>query len=245
MKAEKTKVEIMTTQQALTSDGPAIASALWGESNSVENSGDENSVEETQAYRAGAYSLLGALLRSSPEQAVLDYVASLSDVDTEIDELAVALSSLGLAADNCDVGAIDDEYHALFIGIGRGEVMPYGSWYQTGFLMEKPLGILRDDLVMLGFERSSGTSEPEDHIAALCEVMSLLINQKVESSSELDQSGQQLVIQQQFFEAHISSWAEQFFGDLSEASSAIFYRSVGRFGKALIDFEKRYLAMSV
>jgi len=112
--------------------------------------------------------------------------------------------------------------------------VPYGSWYLTGFLMEKPLSVLRDDLATMGFARNDGTCEPEDHVAALCEVMSLLINE-----------GRSLGEQTRFFDAHMSSWLGQFFTDLSEAKSAVFYRSVARFGKAYFDFEKQYLAMRV
>ena len=52
------------------------------------------------------------------------------------------------------------------IGLGRGELLPFGSWYQTGFLMERPLGYLRDDLSRLGYQREEGVHEPEDHVAA-------------------------------------------------------------------------------
>ncbi|MEZ5449041.1 MAG: molecular chaperone TorD family protein [Thiolinea sp.] len=91
------------------------------------------------------------------------------------DELAIAMAGLGLAAQHADPADVDDEFHDLFIGLGRGEVVPYGSWYLTGFLMEKPLGQLRQELRVLGFEREPNVYEPEDHAAALCEVMALLI----------------------------------------------------------------------
>jgi len=86
----------------------------------------------------------------------------------------------------------------------------------------------------MGFERNDGICEPEDHVAALCEVMVLLINE-----------GRSLDEQTLFFNAHMSTWMGRFFTDLSEAKSAVFYRSVARFGKAFFDFEKQYLAMSV
>ncbi len=185
-------------------------------------------------YRAGAYSMLAALLRQAPQQEILRTVTGLADVVEEKDDFAIAMSMLGLAARAATPLELDDEYHSLFIGLGRGELVPYGSWYLTGFLMEKPLGVLRDDLASMGFARNDGTCEPEDHVAALCEVMALLINE-----------GRSLAEQTTFFDAHISSWLGQFFTDLSEAKSAIFYRAVARFGKAFFNFEKQYLAMSV
>ena len=138
--------------------------------NQTVNDSDEINGSE-QAHRAGLYNLLGALLRDYPSPATLDYTAALGANDAAGPELEMAVSMLGLAARHSSVDAVRDEYHTLFIGLGRGELVPYGSWYQTGFLMEKPLSILRTDLAQLGIERDPEVREPEDHIAALCEVM--------------------------------------------------------------------------
>lgn len=188
---------------------------------------------EEQCYRSGAYAMLGRLLRASPDSAVLDQVAGFAQVESKLDEMTLAMTMLGLAAATSNPEAVDDEFHALFIGIGRGELVPYGSWYLTGFLMERPLGRLRDDLAALGFHRQEGIAEPEDHVAALCEVMAILI----------DESDQQT--QAYFFDRHVKDWLARFFIDLSEAGSAVFYRAVGRFGAAFLDLERRYLGMPV
>ena len=206
-------------------------------SNRRNDSADEQLVESQlleHQYRAGAYSLLATLLRQPPQQEVLNTVTGLADVIEEKDDFAIAMSMLGLSARTATPMELDDEFHALFIGLGRGELVPYGSWYLTGFLMEKPLGVLRDDLATMGFERNDGTCEPEDHVAALCEVMVMLINE-----------GRNLDQQANFFDAHMSPWLGQFFSDLSEAKSAVFYRAVARFGQAFFNFEKKYLSMSV
>ena len=185
-------------------------------------------------YRAVAYSILAALLRRPPAQDALDVITGLADAVERKDEFAVAMSMLGLSARAATPAEIDDEFHALFIGVGRGELVPYGSWYLTGFLMEKPLGVLREDLAALGFARDDATCEPEDHAAALCEVMVLMINE-----------GRSVDEQTRFFDRHIAAWLGRFLTDLGEAKSAVFYRSVARFGKAFFDFEKQYLAMEV
>jgi len=185
-----------------------------------------------QQYRAAAYSILAALLRGIPTTEVLEQISEFAKVAVDEDELLLSMSSLGLAAQSTEVDAIDDEYHVLFVGLGRGELVPYGSWYLTGFLMERPLSILRDDLKLLGFERDESVVEPEDHVAALCEIMMLLISDDPSNSSES---------QSIFFEKHIAPWMERFFDDLSKADSAVFYRAVGRFGSAFLDFEKQYL----
>jgi TorA maturation chaperone TorD len=189
---------------------------------------------DEQLRRAGVYSVLAALLRDAPNEAVLGFVGELEvDAANNGNELLLSLNMLSLAARHSSSQALLDEYHALFIGLGRGELVPYGSWYQTGFLMEKPLGLLRADLAELGFARSDDVHEPEDHVAALFEVMAMLIHE----GTDIDR-------QQRFFQAHIGNWAERFFDDLGNASSAVFYRSVARFGQAFLAMENRYLSLS-
>jgi len=203
----------------------------------TENTGpgwDAAPIAEEQVYRAGAYRMLAALLRDVPQTDVLAHVSALADIPTQHDELALAMSMLGLAARDRSAEQVDDEYHSLFIGLGRGELVPYASWYLTGFLMEKPLALLRDDLALLGFERTTGTFEPEDHVAALCEVMAMLISEN-----------QPLATQSQFFQAHLANWLDRFYADLSRAEHAVFYRAVGRFGTAFFELERDYLAMKV
>jgi len=196
-------------------------------------SADETAIEPEQQYRASAYALLAALLREAPTQALLDHVKQLSpDGDVEPDALSTSMAALAEAAEKFDPGQLEDEFNALFIGIGKGELSPYCSWYLTGFLMEQPLSDLRDDLRRLGFERNADTHEPEDHAAAIFEVFSVMISE----TSGLDE-------QRSFFEKHMQPWLEQFFTDLGNARSANFYRSVARFGAAFIELEQTYLTM--
>lgn len=197
-----------------------------------------SALTQEQVYRSGAYSLLARLLRSPPDSRVMQQVAGFAELeskrDSKRDEMILAMSMLGLAANTSSPERVDDEFHALFIGIGRGELVPYASWYLTGYLMEKPLGRLRDDLSALGFQRQEGVMEPEDHVAALCEVMSALIDE-----------ASPIGTQSHFFERHMADWLESFFDDLSESGSAVFYKAVGRFGKAFSAMEKRYFSMPV
>jgi TorA maturation chaperone TorD len=194
---------------------------------------DEKHINEQQ-YRAGAYGLLAVLLRATPAQAALQQMKALAAITRDDDEMSLAMSMLGLAAQKAAPESIDDEYHTLFIGLGRGVLVPYASWYLTGFLMEKPLALLRDDLASLGFERHPDTHEPEDHVAALCEVMAMMIDENRDFAT-----------QTAFFTAHIAPWFGQFFNDLSTAKNAVFYRAVGRFGNAFFELERDYLSMTV
>ena len=192
-------------------------------------------IEDEQRYRASAYGLLAALLRAAPEQAVLDQVAILSpqdDVDFETDVLAGAMAALARAAGDAEPSALEDEFQELFIGLGRGEVVPYGSWYLTGFLMEQPLSELRDDLARLGFAKNDDVAEPEDHISAIFEVFSVMISDAFSLSE-----------QQKFYQTHMLPWIGRFFVDLGKARSASFYQAVARFGAAFNELEKQYLSM--
>ena len=191
--------------------------------------------ERDAALRAGAYGLLGALLAGPPGQQQLDALARIeipTGGQSPGDEFSSAWASLRDAAGRAEPPALDDEYHDLFIGVGRGELVPFGSWYLTGAMMDSPLAALRADLAELGFSRREGVSETEDHAGALLQTMSLLIH-----------DGEALATQRRLFEAHVAPWMIAFFDDLVQASAARFYRSVGEFGGRFIRFERSYLTM--
>lgn len=150
--------------------------------------------------------------------------------------MARAWHTLKIASERATVEGIDDEYHDLFIGIGRGELVPYGSWYMTGFLMDRPLALLRRDLAAFGIEREADVHEPEDHVSAQCEAMSLVIENAGEISLER---------QQKFFFDHLSPWMGRFFADLQQARAARFYAAVGQLGELFVGNEAQYLDMTV
>jgi TorA maturation chaperone TorD len=190
-------------------------------------------VEPEEQLRADTYRLLGHLLGTPPDDATL---ALLATAPTSEDEnlLAVAWRMLATTAARARADQVVTEYEALFIGLGRGELVPYASWYLTGYLMEKPLAKLRSDLLTLGFERQEDVVEPEDHAAALCETMALLAE---------DNDLESLRTQAEFFATHIGPWMAQFFRDLQESTSARFYRAVGQLGEQFIETDQRYLDM--
>lgn len=187
------------------------------------------------ADRANLYTSLGALLAAPATSEHLAVLRNLPEIEQPESSIEMAWALLRRAASDYTLEQIDDEYHQLFIGLGRGVVVPYGSWHLTGFLMEKPLGQLRADLRSLGFERSEGVSESEDHIASLCQAMAAII-----VADEID-----FDTERNFFSQHIASWSDDFFRHLDEASCAGFYRAVGNLGKSFISVEKQYLSMAV
>lgn len=184
-----------------------------------------------EALRSNTWGLLAALLAAPPGAELLDRLRQIDAGEEGDAGLGTAWRMLKLAAERSAPEAADDEYHALFIGIGRGELVPYASWYLTGFLMDRPLALLRRDLAALGFERQDGVSEPEDHAASLCETMAMLV---AEGETALD-------VQRRFFEEHVGSWMDVFFQDLQQAQSACFYRSAGQLGESFLRIERRYL----
>ena len=191
------------------------------------------SVTDEDSVRANTYGLLGTLLANPPHQEIFDLLAG---IDPPSDEgLGTVWRELRRAAQIADVESVDDEYHDLFVGIGRGELIPYGSWYQTGFVMDKPLAVLRSDLAALGFERQDDVREPEDHAAALLETMALIA-----ASPEHG-----IDVQRRFFDRHVATWMPAFFADLQTADSARFYRAVGQFGEQFMKFETQYLSIVV
>ena len=185
---------------------------------------------DDDALRANTYTLLARLLRATPDGELLDTLSAIDAGDKPGSDLGMSWHLLKLSATHAQPERLDDEFHDLFIGLGHGEVIPYGSWYQTGYLMDKPLAKLRYDLDILGVEREAGVSEPEDHVAALCEVMALLIGQ-----------GAPLARQQQFFRDHMASWLGRCFADIENAPSAQFYKAVGQLGQHFAELEKRYM----
>ena len=193
----------------------------------------EVALVEEEVARAGVYGLIGALLAAAPDSAVFDLLEAVTASPNDTD---LPWQEIKTAAANADSDAVVDEYHALFIGIGRGELLPYASTYLTGFLQEQPLADVRKDLARLGFARQAGVHEPEDHAGALCQVMAALVASPEEFSFD---------DQHVFFSQHIGPWMSEFFSDLAAAEQADFYQSVARFGLAFIEIEKRYFSMEI
>jgi TorA maturation chaperone TorD len=182
---------------------------------------------EEDALRADLYGLLGTLL-SGPASA--EVIASTAALTGDDGDLGRAVAELAKVAAQSTPDQLEREYNALFIGLGRGELLPYGSFYLTGFLHEKPLGLLREHMKMLGIARNENVKEPEDHIATLCEIMSGLISGAF--GAPLPPKDQEA-----FFNTHVAPWAGHFFTDLEKASGSVFYAPVGKIGRAFMQIE--------
>ncbi|ORE92270.1 cytoplasmic chaperone TorD [Stappia sp. 22II-S9-Z10] len=177
--------------------------------------------------RADVYTLLANLLSRAPDRDTLAGLKGLSGDDSAIGK---AVTALARVAAETTPGEASREYDALFIGLGRGELVPFASYYLTGFLNEKPLAVLRGHMRQLGIARAAETKDPEDHIASLCEMMAGLIRGDYASAlSVADQDA--------FFNTHIATWAGHFFADLEGAAGSRLYAPIGTLGRAFMDIE--------
>ena len=191
---------------------------------------------EQNLLRAQHWAALGRLLVAAPDRGTLAALAAIGRDDTPLGRVWGALANRAATA---DLQAVRDEYFELFVGVGRGELLPYASFYLTGFLNERPLADLRRDLAVLAVERAPGRHDPEDHIATLCEVMAGLAAGAFDAGA-LGCGG---AGEAGFFARHVEPWAGSFFADLSRAPSADFYRAVADVGATWIETETRAFAL--
>lgn len=189
---------------------------------------------EEDLLRADLYDFLGALLSSPPTGELLGKTAELTGDETDLGQAIGALARLARVT---KTSTAEREFNALFIGMARGELLPYASFYLTGFLNEKPLAELRKDMVGLGLERAENVFEPEDNIASLCEMMAAIIRGRFGPSVCVSQ-------QRDFFNKHIGPWAAHFFRDLEGAKNSVFYAPVGTVGRAFMEIEKEAFRMT-
>ncbi len=187
--------------------------------------------DEVATARAQEYALLATLLARAPDAKLLK---SLSGLRGDPTPLGVAHAALAQAASEVTVARVEREFFDLFIGLGRGELLPYGSYYLTGFLHERPLARLRADLAPLRIERAEGNSEPEDHAATLCEIMAGLVSGRLPAPQGADQ---------QIFEKHLTPWIGRFFADLERVETGHLYRRVGTLGRTFMEIETEAFAL--
>jgi TorA maturation chaperone TorD len=189
-------------------------------------------IDEIDAARAQEYTLVATLLMRAPDAKLL---SRLSTLRGDASPLGMAHLALATAAERTRPERVQREFFDLFIGVGRGELMPYGSYYLTGFLHERPLARLREDLTTLGISRVDTVHEPEDHVGILCEIMAGLAGGHLPAPPQSDRM---------IFQKHMASWVGRFFADLENAEAADFYRAVGAVGRVFMDIESEAFDLS-
>jgi TorA maturation chaperone TorD len=188
-------------------------------------------IDEIDRARAQEYALLSVLLSRSPDIHMIGRLASLRG---DASPLGCAHAALGEAAGKATEESAVREYFNLFGGLGKSPLLPYASHYLTDSLYGRPLGRLRETLQQLGIESAAGNSEPEDHVAILCEVMAGLVGGDIAGPVDADRD---------FFEKHLAPWIRRFFADLEKSEAADFYARVGLLGRTFVDIETEAFAL--
>ena len=188
-------------------------------------------VDAVDLERAQHYDLLAVLLGRAPDR---DLLATLGGLRGDDSVLGQPVEAVARASRTAAPDTVAREYHDLFVGVGRGELLPYASYYLTGFLNERPLARVRADLESLGIERDLSMTEPEDHLAILLDVMAGLAAGRFPAEAGAERA---------FFQRHLAPWAGRFFADLERARAAHVYRAVGALGRAFVEIEAAAFAM--
>lgn len=190
-------------------------------------------IQDADLLRVNVYRLLARLLSSPADQPLLEILRNMGGDSTDLGQ---AFGALRDAAGETSVAEAEEEYQDLFIGIGRGELVPYASYYLTGFLNEKPLARLRADMAPLGIARADDVREPEDHAGALMDMMAGLIDGSFGEPASLE-------TQRAFFDKHVWSWMPHFFSDLEAARNARLLKPAGTIGSIFMGIEKAAFEM--
>ena len=192
-------------------------------------------IDAEDKLRADMYSFLASLLRTEPTAELVNQLTNLESDDSPIGKSIKTLSKL---ASSMDLPTIRDEYVRIFVGVGRGEILPFASYYLTGFLKDKPLAKLRNDMKEIGIELVENVKEPEDHIASLFDMMSGLILGKFNKKFSIGE-------QKDFFNKHLNPWVDLLMRDIESSKMAVFYSPVGTIGREFIEIERSSFSMDV
>ena len=185
-----------------------------------------------EVARANFYGLLARLFYGPPDAQLLDTLAGAADIEAQDGGIGEAWQGLCRAA-AADPESVRDEYDTVFVGTGKAPVTLYMCAYSIRYAREAPLVELRAELAALGLARRGDASEPEDHIAGLCDAMRHLIaNQKRE-----------LAVQSHFFKRWIAPAAGPLCDAIEADPTLSFYKTVGRFARAFFDIEQSAFEM--
>ena len=200
------------------------------ESNMSSNLSSTSALDEETA-RAEIYGLLAQLFYQEPSPEFLAQLrVAVTDAPVEggfLEEPWRQLVAASRASTDVDIAA---EFNHLFGGVGKPEVYLYASHYVSGFLNDKPVARLREDLAVLGLERDDSMSETEDHFACLCEVMRYLI-------AGDDVTVSNLTHQREFFSKHIQPWAQDMTEIIVKHPKALFFAELAAFTQAFLNIE--------
>jgi TorA maturation chaperone TorD len=192
-------------------------------------------LEAEDQARADFYALLARLFYGPPDRALLGALAASPPLAAEdkSSPLAKAWEELRAAAASADPEAVREEYESVFVGTGKAEVTLYGSAYTVRSAVDNPLVELREFLWQQGMARNPGASEPEDHVAGLCDAMRFLIAEKSGIGD----------VEKLFFKKFIWPSAMALCDAITRHEGTAFYRRVGCFAQSFFELEHAALDM--
>lgn len=198
-------------------------------------------VDVEDQVRADFYALLAHLFSRAPDDRVLQSIVITQEpTDEASTELSKAWRALSAASAVVTHDALVEEYETVFVGVGRPPVILYGSFYLAGFMMEKPLAELRDDLAKMGFARDTNVRESEDHISAVSDVMRALILGVM--VREADASAD-IKVQKVFFEKHLKPWVFKCCTAIQVYEKSNYYKRVAKFAEQFFEMESQAFEM--
>ncbi len=192
-----------------------------------------SSALDEEVARAEMYGLLATLFYQPPDAELLALLqAAVTEAPEQGGFLEEPWRELVAVARGMTAQAIAQEYNALFGGVGKPEVYLFGSHYLSGFLNEKPLVQLRDELAELGLARDAQMPETEDHVAYLLEVMRYLI-------AGDDVAVCNLTRQAGFFSRHLQPWMSRMCQAILAHPRAVFYARLAALAEAFSSVESQ------
>jgi TorA maturation chaperone TorD len=185
-------------------------------------------IDPEDEARAAIYGLIARLFYAPPDQNVLAQVLHSGAFEGSQAPVAAAWRELVDACRNALPVVLENEHTALFVGTGKAEVTPYLTHYTIQYATDNPLVELRQQLNRWGMQRKENASEPEDHIAGICEAMRFAIAVQQRTIEE----------QKMFFDSHIYRGAVAFCSAVTASDKADFYRRVAQFARAFLELER-------
>jgi TorA maturation chaperone TorD len=185
--------------------------------------------------RADWYGLIGRLFSTPLDQADL---ARLSNAGSGINLLQLSQEQPGglehcfaclcQACLNAQPAQLKEEFDQVFVGTGKAEVFLNASFYQAGFLHEKPLVDLRSLLNRLGYARKDDIADTEDHLSLLCASMRRLILDRVPIAE-----------QKTLFMGFLAEWFEQACDAIEGNGNTDFYKHAARLMRSFFAIERQ------
>lgn len=191
-----------------------------------------------QGARAALYGVLSHLIFSAPSPDFLRQIAGSRDaISDDASPLALAWRELCDAAGHADAAAVRSEFDTVFVSTGKPPVSLYASSYMAGRLRGQLLAELRSDLAQMGYARAEDSTEYEDHLSALCDVMRGLIVDEANPAAAF-------AAQQVFFRHYLAPWYGKVCTAINDCGQVAFYRPVAAFAQAFFINESEYFELA-